>query len=115
MPKEVFATAFFALSSRLLSKMAKILGKDAHFQEYSDLSQKICAKYVETFIIDDCIGSETQADYAVALGFDLLPEELRPSALTNLIKAIEKYDYRISTGFISTIQMMSTIIQIGSK
>ncbi len=40
MPKEVFATAFFALSSRLLSKMAKILGKDAHFQEYSDLSQK---------------------------------------------------------------------------
>ena len=103
MPKEVFATAFFALSSRLLSKMAKILGKDADFQEYSDLSQKICAKYVETFIIDDCIGSETQADYAVALGFDLLPEELRSSALTNLIKAIEKYDYRISTGFISVL------------
>ncbi len=70
---------------------------------------------METFIIDDCIGSETQADYAVALGFDLLPEELRPSALTNLIKAIEKYDYRISTGFIRYYSNDATIIQIGSK
>ncbi|MHA1753567.1 MAG: glycoside hydrolase family 78 protein [Candidatus Helarchaeota archaeon] len=113
-PKKVFATAFFAYSTNILSKMAKLLGNEDDAIKYSNLSLKIKEIFKKQFVSESGkIEGDTQAGYAIALHFDLLPENLREKAVKNLIKSIEKYDNRISTGFHTTIMMMLELINWG--
>lgn len=113
-PKPLFATAYFANSTLLLAKMAKLLGKESDYEKYSDLADKIVKKFNQTFVKEDGkLEGDTQAGYAIALDFDLLPDELRVSAFNHLIKALEKYDNRISTGFCSTPKLMFSLTRFG--
>jgi alpha-L-rhamnosidase len=107
MPKDAYATAFYALSSELMGKMAKIIGKEKDSAYYFDLSQKVKKAFQENFInADGEINGMTQAGYAIAFGFNLLTEAQQEKGMEFLLEIIEGYDYRISTGFISTIQLL---------
>lgn len=106
-PTHVFATAYFAHSTELLSKMAKVLGLSEDSAYYADLAKRIRERFNKDFVTEEgMIKGDTQAGYALALHFNLLPEELRPQAVKYLLRGIEKYDNRISTGFCSTLPMM---------
>jgi alpha-L-rhamnosidase len=113
-PKDVFATAYFAHSTELVSKMAEVLGLTEESKSYADLAKGIKAKFTEAFVTEDgTIKGDTQAGYALALFFNLLPDELRPQAISHLVKGLEKYDWRISTGFCSTLPMMLELTKAG--
>ncbi len=113
-PKEVFATAFFAHSTELISKMAKIFGYVPAYELYSNLADQIKHAFVENFVDSDGrIMGDTQAGYALALHFNLLPESLRPKAANHMIEAVEKYDGRLSTGFCTTLRMMRELVRWG--
>jgi alpha-L-rhamnosidase len=62
---------------------------------------------------DGIIQGETQAGYAMALQFDLLPVALRQKAFDHLVDAIKAYDDRISTGFFATVWMMNQLVEYG--
>ena len=49
-PADVFATAFFAHSTELLSKMAAILGRDSEATGYWRLAKDIKASFCEHFL-----------------------------------------------------------------
>ncbi len=113
-PKDVFATAFYANSARLFSKIAAVLGNEKDAWEYEGLFEKIRAKFNESFVDKDGkIKGNTQSAYALALDFELLSESRQEMAFNHLLKCIEEYDYRISTGFISTIMMMKELTKRG--
>jgi alpha-L-rhamnosidase len=113
-PFDVYATAFFARSTKILSMMADVLGKTEDSQLYSDLAEKIKSKFNESYVNEDGeILGDTQAGYAIALDFDLLPKEIQPKAIKKMLDAIEKYDNRISTGFVSTIALMKELTRWG--
>jgi len=113
-PREVFNTAFFIRSTRLLAKAADITGRDKDCSYYSDLANRILQRFQEEFIEDDgTILGETQAGYAIALSFDLVPDELRMDVAYKLVQALKVYDNRMSTGFISTICMMNELSEMG--
>jgi len=113
-PKTLFATAYFAHSTELLSNMAKLLGLDDDYEKYSDLAGQIKDKLISRFVEEDGrIKGNTQAGYALLLHFNLLPEELRSKAAAHLIDAIQKYDGRISTGFCTTLPMMLELTKMG--
>ncbi|MHA1379483.1 MAG: glycoside hydrolase family 78 protein [Candidatus Helarchaeota archaeon] len=113
-PKDIFSTAFFAHSTEILSKMANVIGLEKDSKYYANLARRIKNKFVKKFVSKDgIIKGDTQAGYAIALHFNLLPNELRPKAVNNMIKAIEKYDRRISTGFCTTLPMMLELTRWG--
>lgn len=113
-PKKVFATAFFAHSTEILSKMAEVLGKSEDSNYYRELAEQIKTKFHEMFVDKNgVIKGDTQAGYSIALNFNLLPENLRKTAFDHLLKAIEKYDHRISTGFCTTTRMMLELVRCG--
>lgn len=113
-PKDAFGTAFFFMVSKIVSKMANVLGFDDDSRYYLDLSQQIKNKFNEVFVSEDgIIKGDAQACYALALNFDLLPIKLRPLAVQHLLNAIEKYDGRLSTGFLSTLPMMLELTDSG--
>lgn len=113
-PKNAFATAFFARSAGLLARVARLLGKDTDADRYGKLAAAVKAKFNEQFVDEHgIIAGNTQAGYAIALGFDLLPEGARAGAARRMVDAIAAYDGRISTGFISTIQMLLQLSRLG--
>ena len=113
-PRPVFNTAFFVRSTRILAKSAELLGKTGDAEKYGDLAKRINDVFLEEFVDEEGkIEGETQAGYAIALSFDLLPEDLKQKAVNYLVEGIADYDNRMSTGFISTICMMDELSKNG--
>ncbi|MDR2383603.1 MAG: family 78 glycoside hydrolase catalytic domain [Prevotellaceae bacterium] len=113
-PDDVFATGYFFYSTNILAKTAKLLGKTEDYKKYSELAASIKKVFNEKFVsADGIIEGNTQAGYALALEFGLLPEELRAKAAANMVEAIKAYDYRISTGIHSTIWLMNQLSDYG--
>lgn len=100
---EVFATAFFAHSTELVSRMAEALGRNDDARRYRDLFDRIKGVFCERFVeADGMIKGDTQAAYALALHFNLLPNELRPQAARHLVDNIRRYQTHLSTGIQTT-------------
>jgi alpha-L-rhamnosidase len=102
-PKELLGTAFFAYSSRLLAQIAHVLGKSADADRYGAMFQKTRQAFQARFVTaGGLIAGGTQTCYVLALHFDLLPAELRPAALAELVRDIERRGMHLSTGFVGT-------------
>jgi alpha-L-rhamnosidase len=113
-PGGVYATAFFAHSTDLLARMATVLGKTAEARKYGQLLAGIKKAFVTAFVSDEGrIEGDTQAGYALALAFDLLPERLCPLATERLVKRVQNYRDRISTGIQSTLRLMLALSRFG--
>ncbi len=114
MPKDVFATAYFAHSTRILANMAKLLNNDSDAEKYATLADSIRQVFIDNFVDKDGkITGDTQAGYAIALDFKLLPDSLKKPAVNHLLRRISEYDGRLSTGFHSTVLMMKELTDWG--
>jgi alpha-L-rhamnosidase len=101
--KELIGTAFFAYTSNLLAKIARILEKNEDSIAYDAMSTKAREAFINRFVHEDgTIEGGTQTSYVIALEFDLLPQEIRPLAAQELVRNIQSRDDHLSTGFIGT-------------
>ena len=114
-PKELFATAFFARSTQIVAEMAKIIDKPNEEKQYGDLANQIKVAFNEAFVSPDGrIQGNTQGGYALALNYHLLPEELQSKAIGYLAENIkEKYDGHLSTGIQTTHRAMMELSDRG--
>ncbi|MDR3269194.1 MAG: glycoside hydrolase family 78 protein [Tannerella sp.] len=113
-PDDVFSTAFFACAARMVSTIAVTLDHPADATHYGELADRITDLFVKSYVSPDGkVEGHSQAAYALALNYDLLPENLRDAAFAHLLACIEEYDYRISTGFITTPMLMEELVVRG--
>jgi alpha-L-rhamnosidase len=97
----LICTAFFAHSTELLARAARVLGRDAQAAEYTALAERVRAAFNREFVAPSGrIGPNTQTAYALALAFDLLPEERRPEAARRLAADVRRRGNHLSTGFL---------------
>ena len=102
-PKDLIGTAFFAYSTRLLSRIAALLGKEADAARYAALFETVRAAYQHRYLTPGgLVASGTQTAYVLTLHFDLAPEAQRPALLKELVRAIERNGNKLSTGFVGT-------------
>lgn len=114
MPKQAFATAFSARSTQIVSKMAAVIGREEEAQHYASLADDVRAAFNRAYVDPEGrVAGDTQAGYAIALHFNLLPEELRAAAARYMVDGFKRYDGRISTGFHSTICLMNELTRNG--
>jgi len=113
-PIDVYATCFFYHSTDLLAKMAAAIGRTEEVKDYAHLAEEIRAAFNAAFVKPDGrIEGNTQAGYALALHFGMLPETLRGAALKYMIEGIEAYKGHVSTGFLGTNAMMQELVKMG--
>jgi alpha-L-rhamnosidase len=113
-PKDLFATAFFAHSTQIVAKMAEVLGREGDMKKYRELFEGIKTAFNKEFVAEDgTITGDTQAGYAIALNFNLLNEAMRPQAVKHLLRAIEEYQGHPSTGLQLTHRMMLELSRSG--
>jgi alpha-L-rhamnosidase len=110
---DLLATAFFAHSTDLLARTARILGKtdDAarYEQQFSRIKEAFVREYVTT---SGRVGENTQTAYAVALQFDLLPEDLRAAAARRLAQDVRQRKH-LTTGFLGTPYLCHVLTRYG--
>lgn len=100
---DFLATAFYAYSTSILSKTAKILGKKEDHIYYKNLFEEIKQAFQEEFVSHNGrLSSHTQTAYTIALKFNLLDEEQKLNAVDYLEQNIVKRKIHLSTGFLGT-------------
>jgi len=102
-PKDLIATAFYAYSTSLLIKAAKVLGKTEDVRVYEELHRHIVDAFRKEYITPaGRIAAPTQTAYVLALMFDLVEESVRARVAHDLNELIVENDYNLTTGFVGT-------------
>ena len=113
---EPMITPLYYDSARMLSRLARILGKEDDADEYDRLAEDIRKAYVEKFLAPGTgvVESGIQSVQAFALFMDMLPEEERPAALACLVRDItDKHDGHMTTGIFGTKYMLDALSRGG--
>jgi alpha-L-rhamnosidase len=111
--KDLIATAFFAHSTDLLARSAKVLGKTEDARVYHDLFEHIRAAWTREYATaSGRLSSNTQTAYALALEFGLLPEARRADAGVRLAADVRSVGH-LTTGFLGTPYLTDALTQTG--
>ena len=111
--KDLIATAYYCYSSRLLGKIAGILGKSNDESKYAKQAEAIKKAFIQEFVTPNGrMVSHTQTAYALGIAFDLLPENLKDKAAAYLAEDVKKFGH-LTTGFVGTPILCKTLSSIG--
>jgi alpha-L-rhamnosidase len=111
--RDYLATAFFARSTDLLHRAALVLGRKDDAARYSDQLARIKAAIRKEFVTDaGRVAEGTQTAYALALQFDLLPEEMREPAARRLAEEVRTRKH-LTTGFLGTPHLCHALSRFG--
>ncbi|HVJ17778.1 MAG TPA: family 78 glycoside hydrolase catalytic domain [Polyangiaceae bacterium] len=106
--KEVLATAFYAHSVDLMARSARVLGNDADAAQYEQLFEAIKTAFNSEYVTNGVIRSDTQTAYALALRFNLLPDDQRAAAVERLAADVTTRG-NLSTGFIGVAHLLPAL------
>jgi alpha-L-rhamnosidase len=102
-PVDLVATAYYALSTRILRDTAEVLGKEEDMCHYNDLLEGIIRTFRETFINSDGhMIARTQTSHILPLIFNLVEGETRAHIARELDALVKENDYHLTTGFVGT-------------
>ncbi|MDQ3814731.1 MAG: glycoside hydrolase family 78 protein [Armatimonadota bacterium] len=113
-PKDVIGTAYFAYSTALLARMARVVGREDDARKYETLFDGIKAAFNKAYVdANGRIKGNTQTCYLMALHMNLLPEEKRAAALQHLVSDIEAKGWHLSTGFVGVSYLNPVLSRFG--
>ncbi len=109
-PKDLLGTAYFAYTTKILAKIAKVLNQPKDEAKYNKLANKITTVFNNQYVTKDGnIIGQTQTADVLALHFDLLSEKNANIAITKLVENIKTHDMKIATGFLGTPYIMHVL------
>ncbi len=112
-PQGKVATAYFARSGQMLAEIAQILGKEEDAGRYGALAENAKKAFRFLAVEEGRIHSDRQAEYVRAISFELLTEEERRQAAEDLNRLVQKNNYHLNTGFLSTPQLCAVLADNG--
>jgi alpha-L-rhamnosidase len=111
--KDLIATAFYAHSTDLLARSAKVLGKTEDARAYRELFERIRTAWMTEYVTaSGRLASNTQTAYALALEFGLLPEARRADAGARLAADVRAVGH-LTTGFLGTPYLTDALTATG--
>ncbi|MBE5966524.1 MAG: alfa-L-rhamnosidase RamA [Lachnospiraceae bacterium] len=113
-PTDLIATAYYAYSSELVAKAARILGKEKEAKEYHQLSMEIKEAFCEEFVSPrGRLAVDTQTAYVLVVFMDLVPEKYKGRMIEGLRANLEKNKYYLKTGFVGTSYLCRVLSENG--
>lgn len=101
-PRELIATAYFALTVESSAHIEEALGNDRRARDARDLWGRIRAAFAAEFVgSDGTVLGGSQTAYAMALHLDLIPDHLRTAAAAHLAARIRDRGH-LTTGIHGT-------------
>jgi alpha-L-rhamnosidase len=113
-PKDVIGTAYLARTADTFSRIARVVDRDADADRFGRLAALATNAFQSSFVLaDGSIHADTQTAYALALRFDLLPDELRAGAADRLAALIRANGTHLATGFVGTPLLLPALSEHG--
>lgn len=111
---DYIGSSYYGYDANLMAQMAKALGKKEDFKKYSLLFENIRKAFAKKYILENGYTTEdTQTTYALALYFDLYPEELAQKGADRLAEKIKLNGNKFATGFLGTKHVMLALSKYG--
>jgi alpha-L-rhamnosidase len=108
------ATAYLHRSAHELAEVARILGRDGEAARYAQLAANAADAWRREFLAGDgTTAPDTQATYARALTFGLIPRERRAASAGRLVELIRKAGDHLGTGFLATPFLLPVLADTG--
>jgi len=113
-PKDLLATAYWALIANMMAVMAHAVGKEDDATRYAELMEKIRKAYRAAYIKENGeVQGGTQTAYVVTLYTKMAPPALEAAMVDNLVKDIQSRNGHLSTGFLGTPFLLLTLANHG--
>lgn len=107
-------TAYLYRSLHTMAEVAKVIGRDQDSSHYATLARKVRRAWQREFLDKSArTTAGTQASYVRALAFDLVPEDHRSRATAHLVELIEAAGNHLTTGFLSTADLLPVLADNG--
>lgn len=111
--KDLIATAYFAWSTKLVSRIATILNKQDDAAAYEDLFNNIRGAFQKEFVSPNGrLSSNTQTAYVIALTFGLVPDWQRDSVAARFARDVKSFGH-ITAGFIGSALINPVLSEFG--
>ncbi|MCR3750705.1 family 78 glycoside hydrolase catalytic domain [Lentzea californiensis] len=107
------ATAYAALSARVLADTAALLGEIADATRYRLLYERVKAGFADAYLTADLPGADTPTALALALRFDLVPHDQRERVGKRLAELVRADGHHIGTGFAGTPVVLDALADSG--
>lgn len=102
-PDDLISTAYYAYSTLLFSKAAKILQRDEDAKKYSLLAEAVKKTFQETYFDGNGeMTAHTQTAHILALHFNLTPKKFLAQTVSGLKRLLDEHDGHLVTGFVGT-------------
>nr|WP_246087022.1 alpha-L-rhamnosidase C-terminal domain-containing protein [Nocardioides humi] len=112
-PVGVLGTAYYAEDARMLAEMAAAIGEDADAAAFAQRSVDVRAAFGEEFVAaDGTVTGNSQTGYAMALGMDLVPDELRAKVAARFVAKLAASGNHLTTGFLGTPWLLPALTSI---
>lgn len=113
-PKDLLATAYWAYDADLMSRIAGVLGRSSDAARYLQLFERIKRAFNEAYVHSDgSLEGDTQTAYVLALHMNLLSDEGREQAVAHLVRALERRDWHLTTGFVGVGYLCPVLTRAG--
>lgn len=113
-PDELITTAYFAYSTELFAKMAKIIKNEEDYEYYSSLYEKVLYTFRKKFFTENGeMTTKTQTGHILALKFNLVEDKYKEQTVNNLIELLNKENGHLVTGFVGTPYFCSALSKNG--
>ena len=102
-------TAYLYLTMSTMAEIAALLGEACdEYQKAAGEAKEAYAKYAE-------LDTDRQAKLVRPLALELLDGEEKKKAQARLVKAVERFNYRVGTGFLSTPFLLGELTKAGAS
>lgn len=114
-PVELTSSVYYFVDATILSKTAKLLGKQTDHEKYAKLALKIKDAFNKKYLNTETgiYGNGVQTELAVPLHWGLVPEELRNKVATNLARRVEADNNHIDVGLLGTKAILNALSDNG--
>ena len=112
--KEVTAALFYFREAKAMQEISGILQRDDREIYYNDLSEHIKKAFHEVYITEDNrLKTELQGLYVMAIAFGIVQGEEKKNFEMRLNQLVEKADFHLATGFLSTPFLLDVLWNAG--
>ncbi|MDH6493203.1 family 78 glycoside hydrolase catalytic domain [Streptomyces sp. SAI-127] len=107
-------TGFLYRSTATVARVARVLGLGEESDRYAVIAERVRDAWRTEFLSPDGrTAGDTQAGYVRALSLGLVPEELREAAAARLVELIRAAGTHLTTGFLSTGDLLPVLADSG--
>ena len=107
------ATAYYYRSASVLAQIAGILGRPEDAEHYAAIAENAKKAYRYTCTKNGAIRSDRQCEYVRPVAFGLLESEEVQAAADELNRLVEKNNFHLNTGFLSTPDLCRVLADNG--